>query len=289
MKITAEKYYEKKIEFYKILAFTLVSVGFLILVFGIIVLIVDLKNLSVQTTLLSRLSDLGQFFGGTVAAFWALAGLIFIYIGFLHQQYELVLQRMKESVEKKQKEIDNEKEKVSEFNNEIIALKTEYKESIKSFEFRDYKGLTALNKLFVTLKNKFREDIKEPFDVTNSKLTEEQYNINHHRYYMQVRSLIESHLNEHLELRKCLRVLAKIFEEIVNSDLYDDKDKKVLLKFFYEELVTVEKLYFFYYMWSKEGFKFKKAYKVLKVYESLNEDLDKVLARHDVATFLMPS
>lgn len=289
MEISTEKYYEKKIGFYKALAFTLVSIGFLFFVFGSVVLIIDLIEPSALITLLSRLSDLGQFFSGTVAAFWALAGLIFIYIGFLHQQFELVLNRTKETEEKKQKEIETLQEKVSEFNDELNELKREYKENIKYFEFREYKGLKALEKLFVTLKNKFHENIKQPFDITDNKLSEEQYYINQHKYYIQVRSLINIHLNEHSELRKCLVTLSKIFSLIVNSEDNIVKDKLILLRYFHEELVTVEKLYFFYYFWLLENIKLKTKYNYFKMYESLYNDLNRLLHKDDITIFINPS
>lgn len=77
----------KDIKLFSNWAWTFVVAGLIITAFGITVIFFfpDCKL---------KLSDYGSFVGGSVASFWSLAGLFFIYVAFLGQRQQLLLQQL---------------------------------------------------------------------------------------------------------------------------------------------------------------------------------------------------
>jgi hypothetical protein len=78
---------EKQIDTYTLWAWGFVFFGFIIAVFGLFAYLgLDPRNYN--------LNLLGDFYGGSVASIWSLAGLFFIYVAFLGQKQQLLNQQM---------------------------------------------------------------------------------------------------------------------------------------------------------------------------------------------------
>mgnify|MGYP003717282061 CR=1 FL=1 len=71
-----------------------------------------------------RLSEIGDYIGGTVASTWSLAGLFFIYVAFLGQQKQMLLQKLdlyynRLEITATRKELEGQKEQMIEQNKAI--------------------------------------------------------------------------------------------------------------------------------------------------------------------------
>jgi hypothetical protein len=77
---------ESSIKTYTNWAWAFVGIGFLIGVIGLILFVCEDHAYS--------LNLLGDFYGGTVASLWSLAGLFFIYVAFLGQKQQLLNQQI---------------------------------------------------------------------------------------------------------------------------------------------------------------------------------------------------
>ena len=80
---------ETRISFNKGIAWVFVGAGVLAAIVGFCVFYHDTKD----SSLLERLSFYGSYLQGAVGSLWALAGLMFIYVAFLGQKQQLLLQR----------------------------------------------------------------------------------------------------------------------------------------------------------------------------------------------------
>jgi len=90
---------EGSITFNKWVAWILVGLGVLAAIWGLVVFQKDLSSEA-------DLSSLGSYFQGSVGSLWALAGLMFIYVAFLGQKQQLLLQREAMDQQKKQFELE---------------------------------------------------------------------------------------------------------------------------------------------------------------------------------------
>ena len=79
---------EKKILYFTKWAWVFVFLGIIIVFFGITYYLNPYLSEKV------KLSELGDFYGGTVASLWTLAGLFFIYVAFLGQKQQLINQEI---------------------------------------------------------------------------------------------------------------------------------------------------------------------------------------------------
>ena len=76
---------ERRITLFSRIGWGLVAVGFYPLIHGVVAYL---------TGSLRGLAELGDFLGGTMASAWTLAGLCFVYVGFLGQKQQLLLQQL---------------------------------------------------------------------------------------------------------------------------------------------------------------------------------------------------
>ncbi len=79
---------ENKIKIYTNWAWTFVIIGFVVAVIGLLCFFIP----SISGDL--SLNELGDYFAGTVASSWSLAGLFFIYVAFLGQKQQLINQQI---------------------------------------------------------------------------------------------------------------------------------------------------------------------------------------------------
>ena len=83
--ISDEKEIVKKIDSYTKFAWASVTVGFVIMIGGLVLFIFASE--------FKELNLLGDFYGGSVASIWALSGVFFIYVAFLGQKLQLINQQ----------------------------------------------------------------------------------------------------------------------------------------------------------------------------------------------------
>ena len=82
------KQLENKIKIYTNWAWAFVIIGFAVALIGLACFFVP----SISGKL--SLNELGDYFAGTVASSWSLAGLFFIYVAFLGQKQQLINQQI---------------------------------------------------------------------------------------------------------------------------------------------------------------------------------------------------
>ena len=94
---------ERRIGFPQKLAWGLVAFGLFLGLLGLMAL-PDANRFG-----LTNLSALGSYLQGSVSSVWALAGLLFIYVAFLGQKQQLLLQQEEIQAEKERQESDHQK------------------------------------------------------------------------------------------------------------------------------------------------------------------------------------
>ncbi|MCE7995795.1 MAG: hypothetical protein HEP71_27700 [Roseivirga sp.] len=67
-----------------------------LIVIGVLVMLHGVVSLFLPEEHLLSLNEMGDYFGGTVASFWALAGVLYIYMSFLGQKTELGYTRLEQ-------------------------------------------------------------------------------------------------------------------------------------------------------------------------------------------------
>ncbi len=98
----------------------LIGLGVLIILHGIVSLFLPEKYSL-------NLNEMGDYFGGTVASFWALAGVLFIYMSFLGQKTELGYTRLEQQRSRLQL-LYNQKEMVTQkylIDEQVKGIKSE--------------------------------------------------------------------------------------------------------------------------------------------------------------------
>lgn len=127
-----------------------------------------------------RVNDLGTFIGGFVASLWSLAGIFFIYIAFLGQKRQLILQQLEikfNQIELKatRLELEGQKEQMMEqnatlkhqrFENtffQLVNIHTFIVESMDLRENGDISSIVAVGRdCFKSFYHKLRRKIHKP-------------------------------------------------------------------------------------------------------------------------------
>jgi len=143
---------ESKITTFTKWAWTFVTVGLVVTVFGIIV------YLCTNTEQGYGLNLLGDFMAGTVASFWSLAGLFFIYVAFLGQKQQLLNQQL---------ELMYSQLEVKYTRLELAGQKEELKEQNKTLRRQRFE-----NTFFQLLQN--HQDIVNGLDIQRRRNSEYQ-------------------------------------------------------------------------------------------------------------------
>ena len=121
-----------------------VIIGFIVAFFGIVCYIFPEINGSLT------LNELGDYFAGTVASSWSLAGLFFIYVAFLGQKQQLINQQIEithsqAEVKATRHELKGQKEqlieqnktaKLQRFENTFFALLTNHTSMVNDIDIR---------------------------------------------------------------------------------------------------------------------------------------------------------
>lgn len=138
---------DKKIRIYTRWAWSFVIVGFAVTLLGIFLF----------SFCCLKLNELGDYFSGTVASSWSLAGLFFIYVAFLGQKQQLVYQQIElthSQVEVKatRYELQGQKEqlieqnktaKLQRFENTFFSLLANYTSLVNNIDIRKKETVLA--------------------------------------------------------------------------------------------------------------------------------------------------
>lgn len=167
---------EISIKTYTNWAWTFVGVGFLIGVIGLILFICRDSDNDYSLNLL------GDFYGGTVASLWSLAGLFFIYVAFLGQKQQLLNQQveiMYSQLEVKytRLELEGQKKEMIEqnktlrqqrFENTFFQLLRNHQEIVNAIDLRRGVNVTSQGRdCFRHFNDRFKDSVKSTLgDIT---------------------------------------------------------------------------------------------------------------------------
>jgi DNA-directed RNA polymerase subunit L len=241
-----KEYYERRIDFFNKVAFTLIILGFLIFLFGVIVLAFDIKYpTDPNKSLLQRLNEIGQFYSGTVMAFWALAGLIFVYVGFIGQQLQQFNDSNKQELQKGEK-----------FKESLNILKKQYLENLDRVIYSknttsEQTGKIAVKKLYTMYVVHYNMAIPKTLD--HDKQSE---------YKKAIGTALEKFLRDY-DMIPLINSIVEIID-IIDKSNFDISEKHYLVNKFIKELNRQERCILFYYGMNHTAD--SNEYKILKKY-----------------------
>jgi len=156
---------EKKINFFKKLAWSIIIIGLIVFIGCISIL--WFRNNNLFNITLQKYSNLGDLLSGTVVAFWSLGGVLFIYIAFLGQKQDLILQREELvltrnelKLQREQFEIQNKTLEIQKFENTFFNMINLHHNIIQSIGYKDFDGRRYFQKAKLDLINNSLNGIK---------------------------------------------------------------------------------------------------------------------------------
>ncbi len=147
---------DKQITKVRRIAISLVFLGFLIGCYGLFETICGYQGNKIW---LERLALLGDFWSGTVVAFWSLAGLLFVYLGFLSQQKQIQLQETAIGKEDYKSLIEDIEKLFGDYNNILNSIV--YRAGVTY----ERKGKDAIQKIIGKFLNYLHPKLDLPFDI----------------------------------------------------------------------------------------------------------------------------
>lgn len=219
---------ESSIKTYTNWAWTFVGIGFLIGVFGLIIFVCRGQDSDYS------LSLLGDFYGGTVASLWSLAGLFFIYVAFLGQKQQLLNQQieiMYSQLEVKytRLELEGQKKEMIEqnrtlrqqrFENTFFQLLRNHQEIVNAIDLRRGSNVISQGRdCFRTFNDRFKDSI----NGTLGDITDIAHTI---KGYMSFYNANQADLGHYF--RHMYRILKFIDDSTVISDLEKYKYSSLL-------------------------------------------------------------
>jgi hypothetical protein len=218
-------------------------IGWIAIILGVILGIVGVIYLLNKQGLDDlKLNELGDFLGGTVASMWSLAGLFFIYVAFLGQQKQMLLQNLEIKIsrlelkatraelegQKEQMIIQNQTSIQQAFENTFFSLLQSQREIIKSLSGHVYVPSGELHGRDYHSEGK--EYIDNVVKVINYYIFRMKFNIEtvdkeaHEKFVLEQYELIVK--NKQSELGHYFRHLYHIIKYIDKSEVVD-KEKYI--------------------------------------------------------------
>jgi hypothetical protein len=151
-----EEKINKQIESYDKRIYRFNIIGWIAIIGGLALIIPIFQNTTNSQTVL-KLSEIGDYLGGTVASLWSLSGLFFIYVAFLGQQKQMLLQNLElqySRLELKETRAEFREQtftnKLQRFENTFFSMINAFKDDVKNISVSDiqhhYRDKTALSK-----------------------------------------------------------------------------------------------------------------------------------------------
>jgi len=154
---------EKKINFFKWLAWSIIIIG--LIEYILCITILWIRNINLLNITLQKYSYLGDLLSGTVVAFWSLGGVLFIYIAFLGQKQDLILQREELVLtrnelkgQREQFEIQNITLEIQKFENTFFNMIKLHHNIIQSIAYKEFDG----RRYFQKARNDFESILNHP-------------------------------------------------------------------------------------------------------------------------------
>lgn len=242
---------DSRIKFFNAVAWAAVIIGFLIGVSGIIYKGEDLK-----------LHELGDFIGGSTASLWSLAGLFFIYIAFLGQQkqmllqnldikynrFELKLSRQELREQKEQSKLQTKNLIKQNFEDTFFKLISLHKENLNQWVSKKIEKQNG--KIIREVKKQGISTLRSSFKIFNDSVKLRMRNSDGERNsILQTLQLVR--INDFELQEPYFEHISRTYELIMNSKLDDGN------QFYYNILSTQlnsrEKLYYRYYLIYKQN------------------------------------
>lgn len=251
---------DSRIAFNKRVAWLLVVAGGLAAIWG---LWVFRKDLSSET----NLSLLGSYFQGAVGSLWALAGLMFIYVAFLGQKQQLLLQREEMEGQETQFQLQQDSIKRQNFESAFFQLLNLHGQNIS--QMRQLKTNSQTSEVYVQHEGRscFVKWFAEMQNVYSaSRPSEDQRKSLQHS----VDCYIKFYDSRQANLAHYFRTLYHVFKFVEDSDIEDKRRYTSLVR---AQLSAAELLLLFYNGISPHGEKFMPIIVKFGLFEHLNRSL----------------
>jgi hypothetical protein len=256
---------ESRITWGKRFAWFLVVCGAIAAAWGLYIIYND----KTDSLFLEKLSFVGSFFQGAVGSLWALAGLMFIYVAFLGQKQQLLLQREEMEGQEKQFQSQQESIKRQNFESAFFQLLNLHNQNVVQLQGhingREEKGRACFvgwfNELF---KPDFRSWLLRKSGGNIQTINIESLNVASEYY-------LDFYANNRANFAHYFRTLYHIFKFVKNGDI-PDSEKKRYASLTRAQLSANELAFLFYNGISPYGEKFKPLIEEFGLLEHLDED-----------------
>lgn len=251
---------ESRIAWGKRFAWFLVICGAIAAAWGLCVFYHD----TTDSSFLEKLSAVGSYFQGAVGSLWALAGLMFIYVAFLGQKQQLLLQRQEMEGQEEQFRLQQDSIKRQNFESAFFQLLNLHNQNVSQLRYDDEEKRTQEGRrcfgliYYSVFKIEFRSWKSRPNeDVKTLKSAVGYY---------------EKFLNTHRAIfPHYFRTLYHTFKFVKSSDI-SDSEKKRYTSLARAQLSSNELVFLFYNGISKYGEKFRPLIEEFGLMEHLDKD-----------------
>lgn len=264
---------EGSITFNKRMAWFFVVLGGLAAIWGLWIYRSDLSS---ET----NLSSLGSYFQGAVGSLWALAGLMFIYVAFLGQKQQLLLQR--EAMEQQKAQFDQEQNELEQQREQFLLQQESIRQ--QNFENAFFQLLGLHNQNVIQLRGTingtewhgracFGEWYNNIFktDFRSWLLRNSSHQHNSILKETAVEYYLSFYINNRANFSHYFRTLYHIFKFIKYSKI-PDNEKKRYASLVRAQLSANELAFLFYNGISPYGEKFKPLIEEFSLMEHLDKD-----------------
>jgi hypothetical protein len=244
---------ESRIAWGKRFAWFLVICGAIAAAWGLCVFYHD----TTDSSFLEKLSAVGSYFQGAVGSLWALAGLMFIYVAFLGQKQQMLLQREEMEGQEEQFRLQQESIARQGFESAFFQLLTFHNQNVSQMRADAGSGILEGRVCFVPWYKEFRRSYS-PSKVQNNIESVSNF------YFC-------FYINHQSAFAHYFRTLYHIFKFVRFGGLPDD-EKKRYASLARAQLSANELAFLFYNGISACGEKFKPLIEKFSLLEHLDKD-----------------
>lgn len=185
------------------------------------------------------LNELGDFWGGSVGSFWALAGLFYIYVAFLGQKQQLLLQQIELKYSQldlmyARKELKGQKKQMIQqnltlglqrFENTFFQMLGLFQDGISNLDLAPnvhVKGRVAINQIYQQVKSRIIEQVHHHADKSSILIYEETFQTHQSSFGHYFRLLFQLILvvHENTELKDKMKYFGIVQAHLSADELF---------------------------------------------------------------------
>ena len=249
-----------KIRIFNFLGWLFVIIGALIATIFTFIFICKTKNVTAFEWNL-----LGDFLSGSVASLWSLAGLFFIYVAFLGQKQQMLIQqleikfsqievkntRLELAGQKAEMKIQNETLKLQKFENTFFNLLNLLNSVVNNIDIRNIRTQDVINNGRDCFKTFYDEFVN---NIINSNKEVENFNVKNSILEDNISAFDKLYNDNKSDLSHYFRSVYHILKFIDRSEIEDKKHYVGLLR---AQISSYEQIIIFYNCLHSYGEKFK--------------------------------